>query len=794
MKISLNLLKTLIDCDWSYDKIAEKLTMSGSEVEAIEIRGNDISDIITARVNSVAPVKGSDKLTVCNVHTGGESSMVICGAPNVAVGQNVLFAPVGATLPGGVKIEKAKIHGVESYGMILSEAELGLSPEGDIIAVLPPDIGPGTPLEKLIDYRDVIFELEITPNRPDCLSHLGIARELQALGGGRVHFPAIKIDEINEHAAKAVAIEINDPAGCPRYTGRVVRNVAVGQSPLWLKMIIHYLGMRPINNVVDITNYAMMELGQPLHAFDYDQFSMPGVVIRRAIKGEKFTTLDKVERMLSEHHLLITDGSKGVAIAGIMGGLYSEVSDATKVVLLESAYFDPVTIRRGAKSLGLSSESSRRFERGADPNMAPRANDRACQLIARLCGGEVLKGMVDCYPRPFAPVAIELHSSQVERLLGIGIENKQIGQILDDLEIKNNLNGNFAITQPSFRPDLTREIDLIEEVARIYGFDNIPASFRPGGDLITTETRTQRVREKARAYLSGAGLIEIFPITLGDTRLASRLGQLDSSVRLMNPLSEEMAVVRPNLIMTMLPVIKRNLNFREHNLALFEIGDVYQFKGPGQLPTQRTHLGMAICGMEFPDFWGAKWRARDIFSLKGLMDDLADHFRLGKMELAPAEHFAFEKGYSFDVKSNSRIIGQMGRVSSEAADSADIKEPVHIAELDFESIVDLIPDVIVARELARFPSADRDIAIVIDDAIPAGAIQGDIMQAGGTLLDEVWIFDLFKGKNIPSGKKSLAFGMRFRLPDRTLTDEEVNGALDNIIASLRAKFGAELRK
>ncbi|HBC46887.1 MAG TPA: phenylalanine--tRNA ligase subunit beta, partial [candidate division Zixibacteria bacterium] len=550
--------------------------------------------IISAKVLSVENVKGSDKLTQCQVDTGSKKLQVICGAPNVAAGQAVLFASIGANLPGGMKIEKAKIHGVESFGMILSEAELGLTPEADTISVLPADTRPGTPLEKIVNYNDTIFELEITPNRPDCLSHIGIARELQALGAGRYRIPDMSLAEISEQASKVVKIEIADPIGCPRYTGRVIYGVKVGPSPLWLKTIVSYLGMRPINNVVDITNFVMMEFGQPLHAFDFDLFKKPEVLVRRAIDGERFITLDKIDRKLNSRHLLITDGVEPVAIAGIMGGLKSEVSEKTSKVLLESAFFDPVVIRRGSKALGLSTESSRRFERGADPNISSVANDRACKLIGELAQGKVLQGIVDAHPKPFVPVQIELRPSRVERLLGAKIDKEKISQILTDLEIKNRSNENIMVEQPSFRPDLVREVDLIEEIARVYGFENIAPFFRPGGSLATPMTRQERLVNKLRAFLVGYGANEIFPLTLGDQRLADKLGILAESVRLVNPISEEMGVARPNLILTLLPIIRRNLGFREINLTLFEIGNVYQSTGQGKLPVQSTHLAIAI--------------------------------------------------------------------------------------------------------------------------------------------------------------------------------------------------------
>jgi phenylalanyl-tRNA synthetase beta chain len=794
MKISLNLLRSLTDCDWPHEKIAERLTMSGTEVEAIEIKGRDISGIITAKVVSVDAVKGSEKLTLCKINTGKDSYQVICGAPNVAPDQIVLYAPVGSKLPGGKEIGKAQIHGIDSYGMILSEAELGLTPEAVVIAVLPFDTRPGTPLEKIVSYKDVIFELEITPNRPDCLSHLGIARELQALGGGKFRWPELQLHEISESASDVVKIEIADPHGCPRYTGRVIRSVKVGPSPLWLKTMVSYLGMRPINNVVDITNFVMMELGQPLHAFDFDLFRKHEVLVRRAREEERFTTLDNIERTLNSGHLLITDGVEPVAIAGIMGGLKSEVSEQTNQVLLESAYFDPVVIRRGSKALGLSTESSRRFERGADPHIAPVANDRACKLISDLAQGEVLKGIIDTYPKPFIPVQIELRPSRVEYLLGPEIEKETLSRILTGLEIKHENNDNIIAQQPSFRPDLTREVDLIEEIARIYGFENIAPVFRPGGSLATPMTRSENLVDKFRSYLVGYGASEIFPLTLGDLRLAEKLGIIDDSVRLVNPISEEMGVARPNLILTILPVIRRNFGFRETDLTLFEIGSVYHPAGPGKLPTQSTHLALAISGLEFPVFWGEKRRPRDLFSLKGILEDLADYFQAPTLTLNPAQYFAFEKDHSFEVYLGSRRLGYMGKLSSAASDAAEIKQPVFLAELDFEEFMAAVPETIVTMELARFPSADRDIAIVVDETFMASEIEEEIKEAGTGLVDEIWIFDLYRGKNIPSGKKSLAFGIKYRLPDRTLTDEEVSEVHARITASLKKRFGAELRK
>ena len=792
MQVSFNLLKTLIDFNWSIDELAHRLTMSGSEVENIEKKGIEISGIIAAKVQSVEKMADSDKLTVCLLFDGKQKVQVVCGAPNVAADQAVLFAPPGSRIPG-MALEKTTVHGTESCGMILSEAELELSDNEAEIAVLTNSIKPGTALEKIIDYRDTIFELEITPNRPDCLSHIGIAREIQAMGGGMMRLPEFKLDEISEMADNVLSISIEDPDGCPRYTGRIVRNVKIGPSPLWLKMLLFYLGMRPINNVVDITNHVMLELGHPLHAFDYDLFTKPQVVVRKAQQGERFITLDGVTRELNSEHLMITDGEEGVAIAGIMGGEKSEVSEKTSNILLESAYFNPVRIRRGSKALGLVTESSRRFERGADPEMAPLANDRACELMSRLAGGRVLVGMIDAHPGPFTPVRIELRPERVNSVLGSDINAKKMSEILSGLGIRTSGNGNIKAEQPSFRPDLTREVDLIEEIGRVYGLDNIPAVFSPGGALITPESRESRLMERVKSYLVGAGGIEIFPTTLVDSRMVERFGLRQSAVRLVNPLSEELSVVRPNLILSMLPVIRRNLNFKEKDLFLFELGSVYVPTGKGQLPRQATSLIIAMTGMERPVFWNDNPPPRDLFSLKGTLECLADFLGIGPLSLKPGSHFAFEEARSFEVYIGEDMAGDLGRMSVKAGSIADIKADVYLAELDFEKLTELVPDSPPMTELDRFPSADRDIAIIVDEEAQAEDIRKLIFASGDGLVSSVIVFDLYRGRNIPAGKKSLAFAIKFRSPDGTLTDQEVDEAQNRILKALEERFKAVLR-
>lgn len=792
MKISINLLRTLIDFDWPLDKLVEKLTMSGSEVESVEHKGEDIQGVIAGRVIAVEKIKGSDKLTACSVFNGREKVNVACGAPNVARDQTVLFGPVGSKIPG-MTLEMEIIGGVESAGMILSEAELGLSDNSAGIAVLDDSINPGVPLDNLVQFKDTILELEITPNRPDCLSHLGIAREIQALGGGKLKMPDFGLKESDIPASKAVKIVIDDPAGCPRYTARVIRNTAIGPSPLWLKMMVFYLGMRPINNVVDITNYVMLELGHPLHAFDFDLFKKPEVLVRRAGDGEKFITLDEVERTLNKEHLLITDFVTGVAIAGIMGGQLSEVSSNTSNLLLESAYFHPVTIRRGSKALGLSTESSRRFERGADPEMAAVANDRACKLISEIAGGEILKGIVDSYPRHFEPVKIELKTEKVNDLLGIEMSADSMRRIFNGLDIGVTNGKKITVTQPSFRPDLTRDVDLSEEIARIHGYENIDPVFRPGGALGAAESRPEKIIHKIKSYLTGAGGTELFPSTLVDLSMVRRFGLSDSSVGIMNPLSEEMAVVRPNMILSILPVIRRNINFKEKDLFLYEIGNIYLPSDTEDLPIQKSMLAIALTGFEAPVFWGEEQRKSDLYTLKGIIENLFEYLKLPSPIIKPGEHFAFETGRSFELYNNNEKVGHFGMTSGICLSIADIKGEVFIAELDLDVIISLVPESLTAVELDRYPSADRDMAIIVDENMKAEEIRSEIIKTAGGLAGDVWIFDLYRGKNIPKGKKSLAFGIRYRLPDKTLTDEEVDDVHDRIAVGLKAKFGAELR-
>jgi len=642
MKISYEWLKRFIHFDLSPIELGEVFTMAGSEVEAIEEKGFDTSGIVTGRVIAVDPHPDADRLTVCSVDTGDEKLTAVCGAPNVAPGANVIFAQIGATLADGNKLKRAKIRGVESFGMILAEDELGISDDHTGIIILDESIKPGLALDQFLELKDYIFEFEITPNRPDCLSHIGMARELKALLGGRINYPEFDVIETGPKITDNLSIEIEDPDGCPRYTGRLVSGVKIGPSPLWLKARLHYLGIRPINNIVDITNYVLLETGHPLHAFDYSYLKSKKVLIRKARQGEKFTTLDETEHELNSDHCLITDGQSGVALAGIMGGLNSEVTDSTIDVLLESAYFDPVTIRRGANAVDLSTESSQRFERGADPEMAPKANNRACRLMTELAGGKIHTGMIDVYPCKFTPVTIKLRPERVNALMGSSIDSDDIGRILNGLDIDFKDGPIIQAVQPSFRPDLTREADLIEEVARVYGLDKIPDLYRPGGTLETNIEPKTIIKNRLRDFLVGRGFCEIFSLTLVDGRQLKKINDEANVINLMNPLSEEMSALRPDLAISMLKALKYNINHGNKDIKLYEIGAIYR-PSSGDLADEKEYLCLGLSGRETPVSWRNREIFTDFYSLKAELEAIFEYFKIGDVQLIPQANPYFEE-------------------------------------------------------------------------------------------------------------------------------------------------------
>jgi phenylalanyl-tRNA synthetase beta chain len=801
MKISISWLKELVDFDLPVDELASQLTDAGLEVASIAHAGREMEGVVVGEIVAVSKHPQADKLSVCQVVVGTENLQIVCGAPNVTEKSKVPVALIGTRLPAGIQIQKSTLRGVDSFGMICSEKELEVGEVEDGIMILDPDLKVGQPLSSALGLEDWILDIELTPNRSDCLSVIGVARDVAALCGTRLKKPEIKLKEKGPGSAKdQVEIEIQDPQACPRYTARVIEGIKIKESPFWLKRKLYSAGMRPINNVVDISNLVMLEWGHPLHAFDYHLFTPHGkkderkVVVRRAKKGEKFVTLDEIERTLNQEVLLITDGRVPVAIGGIMGGLKSEVCPDTRTVLLESAYFDPRVIRRGRMFLGLSTESSQRFERGADPNGVVKAADRAAELLENLAEGKVQKGVVDCYPSPMHPVQITLRPNRVNQLLNTELSAQNIKEILTALEMEVKEDQNLDVRVPTFRPDLTREIDLIEEIARIYGYSNINTSLRASGSLITKIHQEDKLAMEVKHFLSANGCYEVITNNLVDPDLLAKIYPQSKQVAIQNPLSRDLSVLSTTLAYGLLGVVSRNKNHLEKNVRIFELAKIFSSgNGNDQLPEERIHLGIALSGARQPRHWEPEEVEVDLYDLKGIMEALFGYLKIS-FELRPGKSALLLPERSFHVYGGEGEIGILGEVSKEAQTAFGIKDRVFWAELDFDRIVDLVPQEIQLSALPKFPPVERDIAVVADEGLLSEAISAKIKELGGSLIEDVILFDVYKGKQVPTGKKSLAYSIRYLSREKTLTDEEVDEIHRKVISELREAFGVTLRE
>jgi phenylalanyl-tRNA synthetase beta chain len=792
MRASLKWLKEFVDFDLSAEELASRLTDAGLEVETITPVGRDLDKVVVGEIKKISPHPQADKLSVCEVMVGSEALQIVCGAPNVAEKAKVPVALIGSELPSGVRITKNTLRGVDSYGMICSERELGLGEDEEGIMILDPNLKTGQPLASAFDLKDHILDIDLTPNRPDCLSIAGIAREVAALCGSRLKKREGSLHEVEKMAQNMVEVQIEDPQACPRYAARVIEDVKIGESPFWMKRKLQSAGMRSINNVVDITNLVMLELGHPLHAFDYELFKQKKVVVRRAHDKDKFTTLDQVERTLNREVLLITDGIRPVAIGGIMGGLESEVSPHTKTILLESAYFDPRVIRRGRMFLDISTESSQRFERGADPNGVIEALDRAAELLESLAGGKILKGVVDNYPSPIHPVKITLRPQRVNKILSTELQTQQIKDILTSLELSFEENHDLEVRVPTFRPDLTREIDLIEEIARIYGYGNIKTTMRAGGNLVTRIHLEDELSLRIKEFMVGKGFFEAITNNLVDPEILSKLNPDTVWVSIRNPLSQDLSVLSTTLAYNILSVVGRNKNRMEKNLRIFELGKVFIQKGK-KLPEERLHLGIALSGNREPRHWEDKEKEVDLYDLKGILEGLLGHLSLS-FELSPGRGVLFEPDNCFYVQMEDHKIGLVGELSKVTLDLFEIKDKVLWAEIDMDDVFARVTQIKEFRTLPKFPPVDRDIAVVVDEMLLSKEITDKIKKAGGSMVEEVALFDVYRGKQIPAGKKSLACSIRYRSQDKTLTDEEVEEIHHRVISELEKSFGATLRK
>jgi phenylalanyl-tRNA synthetase beta chain len=846
MKVALNWLKQYVDFDWSPEELTERLTMLGLEAESVQKIGGEFEGIVIAQILTKDKVPGSDKLTVCKVNDGKGERTIICGAQNHNVGDKVPLILPNFALPlkPGEKepfvIQERKVFGITSHGMMCSPQELSLPDKVDGLLILPKDAPIGKSFAEYLGRSggDVVYDLEITPNRPDWNSVIGIAREIAAVTGNKLKIPNVseggalrrpdsteksgaRGTRPSENVSDLVSVRIEDTELCPRYTARFVKGVRIGPSPDWLRTTLEKVGIRSINNVVDVTNYVLMEIGQPLHAFDYHLIAKgkdgkPTIVIRRAKNGEKFKTLDNQERTLTDEMLLIADEQKSIALAGVMGGANTEINDRTTDVLIESAYFSPTNIRRTSKALGLRSESSYRFERGADIGICDWASQRTAQLILETAGGQLAEGVVDACPKPAEPRQVTLRHHKVNELLGIELKPEECEFYLDQLGLKLvkrkarpvGASGppepaTFRI--PTFRVDLKREVDLIEEIARLHGVEKIPAT-PPRGAIGANEFDAVHDQiAEARRILCGLGLNE----AQGQTLIAKsevRGQKSEEIVSLANPLSLDMDVLRPSLLPGLIHSLRHNVSRKNYDVALFEIGRVFnvaQASSPVKTQTgglchkEEHRVGIALTGQRALNFWGGADRDAkfDTYDLKGLVEEFLEQFGVRGVTFAKRAGSTALFLESATIALGGKLpLGEMGQLSPVLAKKYDLRDAVFLAELNLDQLLARKNPVKLFKSLPQFPAIRRDVAMLVPEATTHDAVLQTVKQAKPVNLEGVELFDVFRGKNVPEGQKSLAYAFTYRSPEKTLTDAEVNAAHAKVIEAFKAQLKATIRE
>lgn len=797
MNVTLNWLKTYIDFELSPSELADRLTMLGVEVESIKQLGAELEGVIVGSVTSIRPHPNADKLVLCQVDTGGTYELqIVCGAPNVREGMLAPVATIGTTLPVGLTIKRAKLRGETSQGMLCSEKELGLSDDAAGLMELPTETPLGTPLSEALGLDDAVFELEITPNRPDCLSLIGVAREIRAETGNPLKLPTVDVKESDIDVRDLTSVTIDAPDLCPRYAARVIQGVKVAESPAWLQQRLESVGIGVINNIVDVTNFVLMEYGQPLHAFDYHKLTENRIVVRRAADSEQITTLDEIERELTPHMLIIADAEKPVALAGIMGGYDSEITETTCDVLLESAYFNPSSVRATAKALGISTEASYRFERGADPGVVLAALDRAAQLIVELAGGTICEGTVDVYPGRQPLTKVQFRPERVNFVLGTTLEAAEMAQILNRLGFDVDATGDvYQVTVPTFRSDVTREIDLIEEIARVYGYDNIPTTLPKGDIPVPASNPKIEVGRRVKHFLLAAGMMEVVNYSFCDPNCFDRIrltaeDPLRNTLKLRNPLSPEMSVLRTTLTPGLLENAQHNRNHQIDTIALFEIGSVFVYDGAEKEPQRVTGV---LAGQIGEGVYSDPHRAPDFFDIKGLVEGMLEVCGVVDWTLQKTEVRTFHPGRNAEVLLDDRRLGAFGEVHPEVLENYDLPYKAYLFEFDLEGLADATTFAKRFEPISIYPKVARDLAIIVDKEVLSDMPTELIYTTGGDSVDSVRLFDVYEGEQVPEGKKSLAYTITYHSATETLTDKAVNALHDKIVKRLNRELGAELR-
>jgi phenylalanyl-tRNA synthetase beta chain len=804
MKVSLNWLKDYVDIeDLSPSELAEILTRGGVEVEGIVNLSSTIEGVVVGEVVSILPHPQADRLTLCQVKGGNSSLSIVCGAKNMKVGDKVALAPSGARLPNDFRIERVKIRGEWSYGMMCSEVELGLGEDASGIMILPDELKVGENLVTALRLDDHILELNVTPNRPDWLSIIGIAREVAALTNRRIRLPEVKVIEEGEKIGKLTSVTVEAPDLCWRYAGRVISGMKILPSPFWMRRRLESLDVRSINNAVDVTNYCLLEWGQPLHAFDFNLLEGKRIVVKRASPGERFTTLDKVERILDPDTLMICDGIKSIALAGIMGGLNTEVREDTVDLFLESALFNPRSIRKTSKRLGLSTESSQRFEKGVDPQGVIHALNRAAQLICQLGGGKVAQGYLDLSSAYVPlPSRISLTVKRVSHILGTTIEREEMKSCLERLglnPVKGEQQDMFEVVSPSFRMDLKQPIDVIEEIARIYGYDRIPSRVPSHTLSFKGRPSFQIFEEKVKRVMRTQGFNEVITYSFISPREIEALNLPSSDPRtqaleILNPLSEAQSVMRTTLIPGLLSTMRRNIYQKNYDLKIFEMGRVFIRKEEGHLPAEKRMLAGLITGLRSGEVWNIPKEDADFYDIKGCLEGMLEELNIQRFQfLRPPNVPYLHPGKSCSLFIGDENIGILGEVYPDLLSYYDLDKRAVIFEINLDSLQQFSERLRYYKPLSKYPPVYRDIALIIREEMSAEEVKSALMGLNIDLVEEVSLFDFYQGKPIPEGEKGLAYRIKYQAYDRTLTDEEVNLVHGKITSFLRQELGVEIR-
>ena len=784
-----------VDMDIAPDELMQKLIMTGSEVDGYKELGADIKKVVAGRINSIEKHPDADKLSVCMVDVGSEELQIVCGAKNIFEGALVPVAQIGANLPGGFKISKGKLRGVYSYGMLCSGEELGLAaadyPGADVdgIMILKEDYELGTPLREILGLTDTVFEIEVGANRPDCLSILGIARECAASLQKGITMPDVSYSECGGDIADYISVTVKDADLCERYVARAVKNVKIGPSPKWLKDRLITAGVRSINNIVDITNFVMLETGQPMHAFDHQDISGQKIVVRRAMGGEKITTLDGKERTLTDDMLLICDAGGPIGLAGVMGGENSEIKDDTTTVIFEAAKFMQGNVRRTSRALGLPTEAAMRFSKGIDTVGCKTAMDRALHLVELLGAGEIVSGEIDVLSADLSPRQVCISADKINGILGTSIDADVMAGLLGRAFINTRVTNNTLVCDiPSFRGDITIGEDIAEEVARIFGYNNIPV-VNMIGDVIRGEVyEEERSIDKIRMLLTGLGCYECVTYSFAAMSEFDKLGlaeddKLRRAVKIINPLGDEQGYLRTSPVPDILKVVANNINQKVQDIRLFETGRVYlPVNGIKELPEENKYVCIALSGDE------------DFFSLKGVVGNLLDAFGIRRAKYETGGAVYYHPGRCAALYAGGEKLGELGEIHPDVADAYGIGKRVYVAELSLHAICGASDDTVKYEPLPKYPAAERDLALIVDKNVPAAGLLECIEKNAGTYFESAALFDVYTGGQVGEGNKSLAFSIVFRAKDRTLRDEEANEARDNIVKAAGKAFGAKIRE